>query len=298
MLYRPIFCLCGLAISLLTLSTCAQATDFSFGPDEVVIVEDDFDQPGDWQLSPGLHIEAGAVSYMPGATQTLAIASLALDRPLNPADGPIHLYWRAQFPDNPQTERNAYIPALKYAVNPEFCWDTATDATTVRTESECPDGMSRAWENAELRVWLRPQVADQNPPTRLFVDPDFTPGVEPEDRDRSELAYTFLPNQGNQQEIYRLRIEVCDRQYQASVAALQQGIWQPVGTPLSIAPEEWRFVAGHDANGYLYTTENPVTFEAISLLLRHEPTHDGFTQVNAVALTQAPHTDNCPAPAD
>jgi hypothetical protein len=293
LLHRTIFCLSGLATSLLTLSACAQATNFAFSPDETVIVDDDFDQSGDWQLSPGLQIESGAVSYVSGATQTFAIASLALDQPLNPADGAIHLYWRAQFPAEPQTERNAYIPALKYAVNPPFCWDTSTDATSVLTEAGCPDGMTRAWENAELRVWLRPQVADQAPPTRLFVDPDFTSGVEPEDRDRSEIAYVGLPNQGNQQQMYRLRIEVCDRQYQASVAALQQGAWQPVGSPLAIAPADWRFVAGQDGSGYLYTTEHPVTFEAISLLLRHEPTHDGFTQIDAVALTQASQPSAC-----
>jgi len=295
---RTRFCLGGWVASGLALSACAPLTHFAFSEDETVVVSDDFNHRGDWQLSPGLDIDSGALRYAPGATQTFAIATRPLDQPLNPMDGAIHLYWQAQFPDDPQRERNAYIPALKYAVNPEFCWDTSTDATSLLTAAGCPEGMTRARENAELRVWLRPQVADQNPPTRLFVDPDFTPGVEPEDRDSSEMAYVPLPNQGNRQEIYRLRIEWCDRDYQASVAALQQGIWQPVGTPLAIRPEEWRLVAGQDADGYLYTTENPVTFEAISVLLRHEPTRDEFTQIDAVALTQASEALSCPAPTD
>lgn len=75
----------------------AHSAEFYLSADEKVILDDDFERQGDWQLSPGLQVESGWLSYTPDVRNTFAIASFVLDRSLSPADGAINLYWRAVF---------------------------------------------------------------------------------------------------------------------------------------------------------------------------------------------------------
>ncbi|NEQ45821.1 MAG: hypothetical protein F6K00_20665 [Leptolyngbya sp. SIOISBB] len=264
----------------------AHSSEFHFSADEKVILDADFEHQGDWQLSAGLQVESGWLSYAPDARNTFAIASFVLDRSLSPAGGAINLYWRASFPEHTKTESNAYIPALQYAENPIVCWQTADNSVSLLPGQTCRMDTTAIREDAELRAWLRSQKLDEHPQTRLYVDPDFTPGVEPENRDTAKFPYVGLPHQGNQQRIYRLRIEQLQNQYQASLAMLQEGNWQRIGSPLAIAPEQWRFVVGQTAEGYRYAAETAFTFEQINVLMRHDPARAEFTRIDAIALTQ------------
>ncbi|NEQ76607.1 MAG: hypothetical protein F6K23_28365 [Okeania sp. SIO2C9] len=267
------------------------AFDFKFGSDETVLLNDDFDSQGNWQLPSNVRIDSGYL--IPDAdfqTASLNLVDLGIGS-LSPSNGAINLYWSAIFPEGAKQERNAYIPALEYAENPLFCWNGKgdDDAEIILGEdgSPCPTGFNKVKENAELRAWMRPQERGKPGFTRLYADPDFTPGVEPEQRDSSEFAFMKLDSQNNSVTDYRMRVEEIDQQVEVELFFLNNGEWDLIGDPLVVNSSQWRYVTGQneETGDYIYGVEESVSFESINILLRRDTRREP-TKIDAIALTQ------------
>ncbi len=172
--------------------------------------------------------------------------------------------------------------------------------------SPCSIGLNEVEENAELRAWLRPQTRTEKPFTRLYADPDFTPGVEPELRDPDEFPFVTLDSQPNSQTEYRMRIEEIDQKVEVQLSFLNsEDEWESIGGPLLVEPSQWKYVTGQneDTRDYIYGFEESVTFEFINILLRRdinrqtgEPTEIGPTKIDAIALTQENISDSKSVP--
>lgn len=95
---------------------------------------------------------------------------------------------------------------LQYEENPFFCWNPKNNNKVVlATNNNCSSEFTKVEEDAELRVWHRPNASGQSLPIRSYIDPDFTPGVEPENR--TDFPSLLLDNIRNSETDYRLRIE-------------------------------------------------------------------------------------------
>ncbi len=270
------------------------AADFKFGANETVLLNDDFDSQGEWQLPTNVKIDS--VYLIPEGdfqTASLNLEDLGIDS-LSPTDGAINLYWRGIFPakKDAHKERNAYIPALQYAENPVFCWNRkgGDEAVVVIEEdgSPCEAGLSKVEENAELRAWLRPQERGKPGFTRLYADPDFTPGVEPEQRDTSEFAFMRLDSQRNEITDYRMRIEEIDGEVEVELSFFNNNDeWESIGESLVVDSSQWKYVAGQneETGDFIYGIEESVTFESINILLRRDTRREA-TKIDAIALTQ------------
>jgi hypothetical protein len=282
--------------------------DFQLGPNETVLLHENFEKLGHWRLSQGLQIQSGHLSYHTSNTD-YALASYPLHilgsgAELDPRQGPINLYWRALYPTDPDVvhkELNAYMPALQYAQNPYFCWNgQGNDSAEVVVanlgegcpNSSRPDRWLKIREDAELRAWLRPTTSREGASrevfTRLYVDPDFTPGVEPEERDPAMFPWVTLDNLPNSQTAYRLRVEQQGQTIQVELFYLTDNRWQAVpGGTLGVDRSQWRFVSGQEMVGqpiYQYGVSDPITFTALNILLRNNP--KASTKIDAIILTQ------------
>ncbi len=268
------------------------AADFKFGDDETVLLNEDFDSQGEWKLPATAKIDSGyLIPEGNFQTASLNLEDLGIDS-LSPSKGAINLYWRAIFPKGAKQERNAYIPALQYAENPVFCWNGkgGDEAVVVIEEdgSPCQTDLRRVEENAELRAWLRPQERGKPGFTRLYADPDFTPGVEPEQRDTSEFAFMRLDSQRNEITDYRMRIEEIDGEVEVELSFFNNDDeWKSIGESLVVDSSQWKYVAGQDeeTGDFIYGIEESVTFESINILLRRDTRREA-TKIDAIALTQ------------
>lgn len=268
------------AVGLLSVPTQALAFDFQMGGNETTILNDDFETGAGWQLSNTLEIQGGVLSHKNSGSY--GRASYRLDNPLNLNDGAINLYWVGAFPEGAHKERDAYWPSLQYANNPAVCWKSSTnEVVALGANGQCDSGYLKVDEDSEVRVWLRPDK--NNIFNRLYVDPGFDPGIDPEGQD-SPLAHFKTPDHPDSTaEQYRLRLEQTDGVTEAVISYWNGTDWQDVnGTngrslPLQIDASDWI-----DIDDVL---QGPI-FEALNFQFRGPGPSGIATGVSAVALTQ------------
>lgn len=146
----------------------------------------------------------------------------------------------------------------------------------------------RVDENAELRAWLRP---GSNSFTRLYVDPDFTPGIEPEQRDPSMFPFITLNSLPNSQKEYRMRIQEKNQKVDVELFYLENDEWKSLGKTLEVDKRKWRFIIDQQVIGkpvYDYGIDDPLAFESINILLRNDRNNQNLTnttKIDAIALT-------------
>ena len=275
---------------LLLLPTRAVAFSFQTGLDETVIFSDNFDTDAGWQMEGRVEISNGVLTHQD--TGSYGRARYQLDQPLSLDDGAISLYWAGVFPNMAHRERDAYWASLQFADNAPVCWDRGTnDVLPIDTAGTCPNGTLRVDEDAELRVWLRPEA-----PTvfhRVYLDPGFIPGVDPEGLEYPLTQFRY-PNHADAVEQYRLRLEQVGNVSEVSLSFWNGNDWQAMSTrrgnnPLLIEADGWVDVEG--------TVYDPI-FEALNFQFRGPGFNGTPTWVEAVALTQEKHsTQSVPEPA-
>ena len=202
------------------------------------------------------------------------------------------MYWRGIFPKDATKPRNSYVIALEYADNSPFCWNgkIGQDVEMVIKEdaSPCPTGFSQVKDDGELKAWIRPQEPTIPGLTRLFVDPDFIPCLQPEERNSSEFPYILLDGKPNSQADYRMRVQERNQQVEVTLFCLKDDKWESLGEPLVGEASQWKYVVGQKETGktdYLYGIEDNLTFESINILLRRDQKKQP-TKIDAIALTQ------------
>ncbi len=268
------------------------AFDFKFSSNETVLLEDEFDSRGKWQLSSKLRLNSGyLISDGDYQAASLNLVDLGIS-PLDLSNGAINLYWRGIFPKDATKPRNSYVIALEYADNLPFCWNgkIGQDVEMVIKEdaSPCPTGFSQVKDDGELKAWIRPQEPAIPGLTRLFVDPDFIPGIQPEERNSSEFPYILLDGKPNSQTEYRMRVEEKNRQVEVELFFLKDDKWESLGKPLVVEASQWKYVIGQKETrktDYLYGIEENLTFESINVILRRDQKKQP-TKIDAIALTQ------------
>ncbi len=264
------------------------AFDFKFSTKEVVVVNDDFsDDSGNWLLN-GTSINSGFLFN--NGTRSFATASYSFNSALNLNDGAINLYWNVLFPTiNVNRETDAYIMGLQYEKNPVFCWNPKNNNEVVlATNNDCSSEFTKVEEDAELRVWHRPTASGQSLPIRSYIDPDFTPGVEPENR--TDFPSLLLDNIGNSETDYRLRIEKKNQRIESQLSFFDdaQNRWVVLGEPLVATPSQFQYVVAQNFEGnYEYGIDAPITFESLNILLRNDRNNSqNPTQIHTIAVTQ------------
>ncbi|MEO0539259.1 MAG: hypothetical protein AAFZ80_00170 [Cyanobacteria bacterium P01_A01_bin.105] len=268
---------------LLLLPTRVLAFDFSIDANETVILNDDLDTNTGWQLSSQLEISDGVLTHK--NTGSYGRATYHFDQPLNLADGAVSLYWAGSFPNDAHRERDAYWASLQFADNAPVCWDIGTNEVLASSGGSCPSGYLRVDEDSELRVWLRPESRAHSTFHRVYVDPGFIPGIDPEGLDYP-LTQLRQPNHPETTEQYRLRVEQIGHITEAILSFWDGSDWQALSTrsgsnPLLIDDSDWT-----DVDGTVY---DPI-FEALNFQFRG-PGPDGVaTRVDAIAITQARNT--------
>ncbi len=280
-----------LVASIVIFSERTFAFDFKFSSNETVLLNVDFDVQGMWQLASKLRIDSGyLISDGDYQVASLNLAKLGIS-PLDTSNGAINLYWRAILPDHATKPRNSYILGLEYADNSPFCWNgkVGQDVQVVIGEdtSPCPTGFSNVEENSELRSWMRPNEPAIPGFTRLYVDPDFTPGVQPEERDSSQFPYVTFDSLENSQTDYRMRIQENNQQVVVQLFFFKDDEWESLGDSLVIDPSQWKYVVGQneETGDFIYGIEECVAFQSINILIRID-TEKESTKIDAVALTQ------------
>ncbi|NEP86250.1 MAG: hypothetical protein F6K18_05105 [Okeania sp. SIO2C2] len=265
--------------------------DFKFSSNETVLLKDDFDSQGNWRLRSKLRIDSGyLISDGDFQIASLKLAKLGIS-PLDPSNGAINLYWRGIFPEDATKPRNTYILGLEYAENSPFCWNgkVGQDVKIILTEdaSPCPKSFSQVRENPELRAWIRPKEPTIPGFIRLHIDPDFTPGVQPEERDGSKFPYVTLDSQPNSQREYRMRVQEKNQQVEVELFFFKDDKWESLGESLVVAPSQWKHVIGQneETGDYIYGMKEAITFKAVNILLRRDRNKEP-TKIDAVALTQ------------
>ncbi|WP_287524315.1 PEP-CTERM sorting domain-containing protein [Okeania sp. SIO2C2] len=182
-----------------------------------------------------------------------------------------------------ETQVSGFIDTFQdFAGNCPECGITELSFSSLKLEK-----FQKVDENAELRAWLRPNAF-----TRLYADPDFTPGVEPEQRDSSEFPFVTLDSQPNSQTEYRMRIQEKNQKVEVELFFLNNDEWKSLGESLVVDSSQWRYVIDQkveeEAN-YLYGIEDPLSFESINIFLRNDrgnPDLNATTKIDAIALTQ------------
>ncbi len=267
------------------------AFDFKFSSNETVLLEDDFDSQGKWQLKSKLRIDSGyLISDGDFQIASLKLAKLGIS-PLDPSNGAINLYWRGIFPEDATKPRNTYILGLGSAESSPFCWNekVGQDVKIILAKdgSPCPTSFRQVTENPELRAWIRPQEPTKPGFIRLHTDPDFSPGVQPEERDGSKFPYVTLDSQPNSQTEYRMRVQEKNQQVEVELFFFKDDQWKSLGESLVVAPSQWKYVIGQneETGDYIYGIKEAITFESINILLRRD-TKKQPTKIDAVALTQ------------
>ena len=250
------------SIGILLIPSQTLAFDFRMGPNETTLLSDDFDTNLGWQLGSYLEIRDGGLTHKDFGSY--GRASYRLDNPLNLNDGAITLYWVGAFPNGARKERDAYWPSLQYSNNPAVCWDSSTNEVLAPdSNGQCNSGYLKVDEDSELRVWLRPD--QPNLFNRLYVDPGFDPGKDPEQQE-SPLAQWISPDHPDATaEQYRLRLEQTDGVTEAILSYWNGTDWQNVRAlngshlPLLINASDWINIDG--------TVQDPI-FEALNFQFR------------------------------
>lgn len=277
---------------ILLLPTRVLAFNFHTGAHETVILNDDFDTHTGWQLGQQVTISGGVIRHTDSGSY--GRATYQFDQPLNLAEGAINLYWSGIFPNGAHRELNAYWASLQFADNAPVCWNSGSNEVLTTSGGACPSGYLKVDEDSELRVWLRPESRAHNTFHRVYVDPGFIPGVDPEGLDYP-LTQFWHPNHPDDAEQYRLRVEQIGTVTEAVLSFWDGSDWQALSTrsgsdnPLLINDSDWT-----DVEGNIYA---PI-FEALNFQFRG-PGHNGnATHVDAIAVTQELNTaQTVPEPA-
>jgi len=287
---RTFILVASIVVSIVIFSERTFAFDFKFSSNETVLLKDDFDSQGNWQLSSKLRINSGyLISDGDFQIASLKLAKLGIS-PLDPSNGAINLYWRGIFPEDATKPRNTYILGLEYAENSPFCWNgkIGQDVKIILAEdgSPCPTSFSQVKENPELRAWIRPQEPTIPGFIRLHTDPDFSPGVQPEERDGSKFPYVTLDSQPNSQTEYRMRVQEKNQQVEVELFFFKDDQWKSLGESLVIAPLQWKYVISQneETGDFIYGIKEAITFKAINILLRRDINKQP-SKIDTVALT-------------